>query len=95
VLPASCPKNDGMSRTFARAQQKGLPKPDFHELTVGLSAGSRGFLKVIDDRTLGFADFGGNRQYVTLGNLSENLKALVKLTGDRRWRRCRSRKCSR
>ena len=28
--------------------------------------GPPGFLKVIDDQTLGFADFGGNRQYVTL-----------------------------
>src|SRR5437763_13361354 len=34
--------------------------------------GPPGFLKVIDDRPLGFADFAGNQQYVTLGNLSEN-----------------------
>jgi uncharacterized protein len=39
--------------------------------------GPPGFLKVIDDQTLGFADFGGNRQYVTLGNLSENPKAFL------------------
>ena len=39
--------------------------------------GSPGFLKIIDDRTLGFADFGGNRQYVTLGNLAENPKAFI------------------
>ncbi len=39
--------------------------------------GPTGFLKVIDDHTLGFADFGGNRQYVTLGNLSENPKAFL------------------
>jgi predicted pyridoxine 5'-phosphate oxidase superfamily flavin-nucleotide-binding protein len=39
--------------------------------------GPPGFLKVIDDRTLGFADFGGNRQYVTLGNLSENPKSFL------------------
>jgi uncharacterized protein len=39
--------------------------------------GPPGFLKVIDDRTLGFADFGGNRQYITLGNLSENPKAFL------------------
>jgi hypothetical protein len=39
--------------------------------------GSPGFLKVIDERTLGFADFGGNRQYITLGNLSENPKACL------------------
>ena len=39
--------------------------------------GPPGFLKPIDDRTLAFADFGGNRQYVTLGNLSENPKAFI------------------
>ncbi|MEQ8785067.1 MAG: pyridoxamine 5'-phosphate oxidase family protein [Pirellulaceae bacterium] len=39
--------------------------------------GSPGFLKVVDEGTLGFADFGGNRQYITLGNLSENPKAFV------------------
>jgi uncharacterized protein len=39
--------------------------------------GAPGFLKVIDDQTLGFADFGGNRQYITLGNLSENPKAFL------------------
>lgn len=39
--------------------------------------GSPGFLKVLDDQTLGFADFGGNRQYITLGNLSENPKAFI------------------
>jgi predicted pyridoxine 5'-phosphate oxidase superfamily flavin-nucleotide-binding protein len=39
--------------------------------------GPPGFLKAIDERTLGFADFGGNQQYVTLGNLSENPKAFL------------------
>ena len=39
--------------------------------------GSPGFLKVVDEKTLGFADFGGNRQYITLGNLSENPKAFI------------------
>lgn len=39
--------------------------------------GSPGFLKVVDEKKLGFADFGGNRQYITLGNLSENPKAFV------------------
>jgi predicted pyridoxine 5'-phosphate oxidase superfamily flavin-nucleotide-binding protein len=39
--------------------------------------GSLGFLKVVDEKTLGFADFGGNRQYITLGNLSENPKAFI------------------
>lgn len=39
--------------------------------------GSPGFLKKVDEKTLGFADFGGNRQYVTLGNLSENPRAFI------------------
>ena len=34
--------------------------------------GPKGFLKKIDAGTLGFADFGGNKQYITLGNLAEN-----------------------
>lgn len=34
--------------------------------------GPAGFLRVLDDRTLGFADFSGNRQYLSLGNLTEN-----------------------
>jgi hypothetical protein len=32
---------------------------------------------VVDDRTLGFADFRGNKQYITLGNLAENDRAFV------------------
>lgn len=34
--------------------------------------GPKGFLRIIDDKTIGFVDFSGNRQYVTAGNLSEN-----------------------
>ncbi len=39
--------------------------------------GSPGFLRPLDEKTLGFADFAGNRQYITLGNLSENPKAFI------------------
>lgn len=39
--------------------------------------GPRGFLKVLDERTLGFADFRGNRQYISTGNFSENAKAFI------------------
>ncbi len=39
--------------------------------------GPRGFIRVVGQRTLGFADFKGNRQYVTTGNLSENDKAFL------------------
>ena len=34
--------------------------------------GPDGFLKVLDERTLGFADFSGNRQYISTGNLKGN-----------------------
>ncbi len=44
---------------------------------VQYRGGAPGFLKVIDEKTLGFADFGGNRQYITLGNLSGNSKAFI------------------
>ncbi len=37
--------------------------------------GPPGFLHVLDDRTLAFADFAGNRQYITQGNLADNPKA--------------------
>src|SRR3954454_20360908 len=39
--------------------------------------GPKGFIKVVDERTLGFADYRGNRQYITLGNLSENDRAFL------------------
>ncbi len=39
--------------------------------------GPKGFLKVIDNKTLAFADFSGNRQYITTGNLSDNDKAFI------------------
>jgi len=39
--------------------------------------GAPGFLTVIDDRTLAFPDFRGNRQYISLGNLSANDKAAL------------------
>jgi hypothetical protein len=39
--------------------------------------GMPGFLKVLDERTLAFADFRGNRQYITAGNLAENPQAFI------------------
>ena len=39
--------------------------------------GPRGFLRVLDEKTFGFADFRGNRQYISLGNLgADNRVAL-------------------
>jgi predicted pyridoxine 5'-phosphate oxidase superfamily flavin-nucleotide-binding protein len=39
--------------------------------------GPKGFVKVLDNNTLAFTDYGGNRQYITQGNLSENPKAHI------------------
>jgi predicted pyridoxine 5'-phosphate oxidase superfamily flavin-nucleotide-binding protein len=39
--------------------------------------GPRGFLRVLDRRRLGFADYAGNRQYITVGNLTENPRAFL------------------
>lgn len=39
--------------------------------------GPRGFVKVLDKNTLAFADYSGNRQYITQGNLTENPKAHI------------------
>jgi uncharacterized protein len=49
--------------------------------------GPAGFLRVLDERTLGFADFSGNRQYITQGNLAENPKAYLFLIDYARRRR--------
>lgn len=55
-------------------------RDSFYQATVSQSGwpyvqhrgGSVGFLKVLDDRTLGFADFRGNVQYLSVGNLNAN-----------------------
>lgn len=39
--------------------------------------GPKGFLRVIGPHTVAFADFAGNRQYVTVGNLDENPRAMM------------------
>jgi uncharacterized protein len=39
--------------------------------------GPKGFIRVLDKHTLAFADYSGNRQYITQGNLSENPKAYI------------------
>src|ERR1700743_3232558 len=39
--------------------------------------GPKGFVKVLDKRTLAFTDYSGNRQFITQGNLSENPKAHI------------------
>jgi predicted pyridoxine 5'-phosphate oxidase superfamily flavin-nucleotide-binding protein len=55
---------------FATATAEGQPYVQYR-------GGPPGFLKVLGDRTLAFADFGGNRQYLSVGNLSENPRAFI------------------
>jgi predicted pyridoxine 5'-phosphate oxidase superfamily flavin-nucleotide-binding protein len=57
----------------------------FYMATVGdggqpyiqFRGGRRGFLKVLDERTIAFADFRGNLQYISVGNLSANRKTAL------------------
>lgn len=39
--------------------------------------GPKGFIRVLDEKTLGFADYVGNRQYITTGNLTENDRSFL------------------
>ena len=49
--------------------------------------GPPGFLRVVDESTLAFVDFKGNRQYITQGNLTENPKVCIFLMDYARRRR--------
>ncbi|VXD24471.1 pyridoxamine 5'-phosphate oxidase family protein [Planktothrix paucivesiculata] len=44
---------------------------------IQFRGGKPGFLKVMNEKTLGFADFSGNVQYISVGNLSGNNKAFL------------------
>ena len=39
--------------------------------------GPKGFIRVLDEKTLAFADYAGNRQYISAGNLAENDRAYL------------------
>jgi predicted pyridoxine 5'-phosphate oxidase superfamily flavin-nucleotide-binding protein len=39
--------------------------------------GPKGFVKILDGNTIAFADYSGNRQYITQGNLTENPRAYI------------------
>jgi predicted pyridoxine 5'-phosphate oxidase superfamily flavin-nucleotide-binding protein len=58
------------SMYFATASADGQPY-------IQHRGGPKGFIKVLDKNTLAFADYSGNRQYITQGNLSENPKANI------------------
>jgi predicted pyridoxine 5'-phosphate oxidase superfamily flavin-nucleotide-binding protein len=49
--------------------------------------GPPGFLRIVDDRTLGWADFSGNRQYISIGNAADNPRAAIFLMDYARRRR--------
>lgn len=68
------------------AEQEFISQRDgFYLATVGengqpyiqFRGGPKGFLKVLDDKTLGYADFRGNLQYISIGNLGANDKAAL------------------
>src|SRR5258708_5764750 len=65
---------------FATASADGQPY-------IQHRGGPKGFIKVLDKNTLAFADYSGNRQYITQGNLSENPKAHIFLMDYARRRR--------
>ena len=78
--------DDGWSDTITPELEDFLRKVDsFYLATANKDGrpyiqhrgGPKGFLKVLDDRTLAFADFAGNRQYISLGNLAENNQAFL------------------
>ncbi|NET01834.1 MAG: pyridoxamine 5'-phosphate oxidase family protein [Sphaerospermopsis sp. SIO1G2] len=54
---------------------------------VQFRGGAKGFLKVLDQKTLGFADFKGNLQYLSVGNLSDNDRVFLFLMDYRHRRR--------
>ena len=49
--------------------------------------GPKGFLRILDPRTLAFADYAGNKQYITVGNLAENDRVFLFLLDYRQRRR--------
>ncbi|WP_439402209.1 pyridoxamine 5'-phosphate oxidase family protein [Bradyrhizobium sp. DASA03068] len=61
---------DANSFYFATASADGQPY-------IQHRGGPKGFLKVLDKQTLAFADYAGNQQFITQGNLSENPKAYI------------------
>jgi uncharacterized protein len=55
---------------FATASADGQPY-------IQHRGGPKGFVRILDNNTLAFADYKGNQQFITQGNLSENPKAYI------------------
>ncbi|GAA0782045.1 pyridoxamine 5-phosphate oxidase [Roseibium denhamense] len=78
--PLDLPEVDRGDRLTDIEAQFIRERDGFYQATVSQSnwpyvqfrGGPAGFLKVIDEKTIAYADFRGNRQYITSGNLSEN-----------------------
>jgi hypothetical protein len=79
-------EGDGWSDTITQELEDFLSEVDSMYLATANAdgrpyiqhrGGPKGFLKALDDRTLAFADFMGNRQYISLGNLAENNQAFL------------------
>ena len=81
---ASMEQKGGWSHAISPQLAEFLARRDSFYLATASAAGRPyiqhrggplGFLRVLDEQTLAFADFSGNRQYISIGNLSENDQA--------------------
>lgn len=79
-------RGDRASDSFSRSEEMFIAERDsFYIASVSETGwpyvqhrgGPRGFLKVVDDRTLAFADYSGNRQYISTGNVAANSRACL------------------
>jgi predicted pyridoxine 5'-phosphate oxidase superfamily flavin-nucleotide-binding protein len=76
-------ENSGDRYRLTEKEYDYIPTLDhFYMATVGengwpyvqFRGGPPGFLKILDDQTLGFADYAGNRQYISAGNIQSDGK---------------------
>ena len=82
-------KMDSLGPDQYQLSQREIPfiedRDSFYMATVGengwpyvqFRGGPRGFLKVIDQETIGYADFRGNMQYISTGNINATTKAAL------------------
>lgn len=79
-------RGDRASDRFSRSEEAFIAQRDsFYIASVSETGwpyvqhrgGPRGFLKVIDERTLAFADYSGNRQYISTGNVAANSRTCL------------------
>jgi predicted pyridoxine 5'-phosphate oxidase superfamily flavin-nucleotide-binding protein len=79
------PETDAHDRLTEREAAFIAQRDGFYQATVSetgwpyvqFRGGPRGFLRVLDERTLAYADFRGNRQYVSLGNLAGDARVAL------------------